>query len=228
MGSRLSGSIFSPALDTIQNIGYQPLYITFFQTTHLPLTSTFLKPGGPGPLPAQLLSIIDSSQAPNSTFNSIIELSLLRTTTDPPQDTSSTKYLYRLLSSSPIHYTSLAASLGFQHNVIEDWTQQKIPYAYPVMQPWLPKDIRGDFQLGPNVWTTNGAEGILGSSVSLAWNVGRLVGRNVGRQIVGEVEEKLRQNEERLRKANEKNEQRLRQAEEEAEYLRKEEDKHLQ
>lgn len=61
------------------------------------------------------------------------------------------------------------------------------------MQATLSKNIQGDFRLGKDIWTTNGVEGPLGSSVELAWMVGGNVGRLVGKHLVGEgAEEQLR------------------------------------
>ncbi|KAF7857975.1 hypothetical protein EAF04_009332 [Stromatinia cepivora] len=192
-------SIFN--LDVSQDIEYQPVYITFFITSSL-LTSTSLKDGSSAPLPVQLLPIIDTTQPLNSTHNTIIELTLLRPlnpfpshqTPGPPQSISTTKYLYRLLTSTPLPHTSLYTTLKLQENTIEieTWTQHKIPYAYPVMQPQFPKNVDGEFQLGNHVWRTNAAEGVWGSEVEVAWCVGRLVGRNVGRGLEGEVEGRLK------------------------------------
>ncbi|ESZ91742.1 hypothetical protein SBOR_7849 [Sclerotinia borealis F-4128] len=183
------------SLGTDHDIEYRPVYITFFLVSS-PISSSILKAGSSDPLPAQLLPIIDPDH-PNdpktSNSESIIELSLLRSIINTT-NTQSPKYLYRLLSSNPISNHSLSTTFGFENDLkIENWTQQEIPYAYPVMQPLLPKDIQGDFRLGENIWTTSGGEGPLGSSVDLAWMVGGNVGRLVGRNIGGEgVEGRLR------------------------------------
>ncbi|RAL59096.1 hypothetical protein DID88_006742 [Monilinia fructigena] len=77
-------------------IEYQPLYITFFLAPS-PISSSFLKSGSS--LPAQLLPIINSHDHKDPTFDSIIELSLLRSIVGYD---NSTKYMYRLfLFSNP-------------------------------------------------------------------------------------------------------------------------------
>ncbi|KAJ8061977.1 hypothetical protein OCU04_009760 [Sclerotinia nivalis] len=192
--SRDHESIFN--LDISQEIEYQSVYITFFITSSL-LRSTSLKGGSSAPLPAQLLPIIDNTQPPNSTHNTIIELTLLRPlnplSSPQPSDSPSSRYLYKLLTSTPLTHTSLTTTLALQEHIIEieTWTQHKIPYAYPLMQPRFVKNVNGEFQLGDHVWRTNAAEGVLASSVDGAWLVGGLVGRNVGRGIEGEVEGRL-------------------------------------
>ncbi|KAG4030237.1 hypothetical protein MFRU_013g02530 [Monilinia fructicola] len=163
--------------ETGYDIEYQPVYITFFLAPS-PISSSFLKSGSS--LPAQLLPIINSHDPKDPAFDSIIELSLLRPIVGYD---NSAKYMYRLLSSQPISNVTLVTSLGLTKDITESWTQHQIPYAYPSMQALLPKEIKGDFQLGKNIWTTNGAEGPLGSSVELAWTVGENVGRLVGRDI---------------------------------------------
>ncbi|KAB8292076.1 hypothetical protein EYC80_007822 [Monilinia laxa] len=153
------------------DIEYQPVYVTFFLAPS-PISSSLLNSGSS--LPAQLLPVINPHDPKDPAFDSIIELSLLRSIVGYD---SSTKYMYRLLSSQPVTNVSLVTSLGITEDITESWTQHKIPYAYPLMQALPPKEIKGDFQLGKNIWTTNGAEGPLGSSVELAWTMGENVGR---------------------------------------------------
>ncbi|KAI9640759.1 hypothetical protein NHQ30_011068 [Ciborinia camelliae] len=196
--------------DITHDTKYQPVYVTFFLIPSF-ISSSFLGGDPSNPLPAQLLPIIDPNHPSNPTYNSIIELSLIRLITI---NDGSKMYLYRLLSSSAITKLSFYAALGIENDDeiddehLKNWTQHEIPHAYPIMQALLPKNIKGDFRLGKNIWTTNGAEGAMGSSVGLSWTVGENVGRLVGRQIIREgVEKRLKEREregntERLKEVN--------------------------
>ncbi|KAF7945129.1 hypothetical protein EAE96_009908 [Botrytis aclada] len=185
--------------DDTQDIEYQPLYITFFTTSSL-LTSSLKN--APSPLPAQLLPVLDPQQPSTSPFNSIIEISLLRTIfpssqsadfnphASNPSNPPNHLYLYRLLSSQPISPTSLSSTLHLPNTTnLETWTQQKISHAYPFTQTFRPdsKEEKGSLKLGDHIWTTQGIESVLGSLVEGAWNAGRMVGVNVAGEIWEEV-----------------------------------------
>lgn len=169
-------SIFN--VDITQDIEYQPVYITFFTTSSL-LTSTSLKEKSSSPLPSQLLPIIDNTQPLTSPHNTIIELTFLRplNPSSSPHDQNQPptslppKYLYKLLTSTPLTLTSLITTLAIPENIIErdSWIQWEISYAYPRMWPWFVGDGNGsgdgsgEFQVGKQVWriNSNGAEGVI-------------------------------------------------------------------
>lgn len=178
---------------------YQPVYTTFFTLSSR--ISSFLNPKLNNPLPAQLLPIRNSDHPHDPTFDSFIELSLLRPLSSS-HDSIPKTYLYRLLTSIPLSPITLTTFLSLSDppdNPIGNWKQHAIPYAYPKMQATLSKNIKGDFRLGKDIWTTNGVEGPLGSSVELAWMVGGNVGRLVGKHLVGEgAEEQLRKGDRNL------------------------------
>ncbi|EMR91221.1 putative prenylcysteine oxidase 1 precursor protein [Botrytis cinerea BcDW1] len=192
LGETQDGKSLYPRDDT-QDPEYQPLYITFFTTSSL-LTSSLKN--ARSPLPAQLLPILDPKQPSTSPFNSLIELSLLRTIHPPPQAPNPTpqQYLHRLLSSQPITPTSFTSILHLPNTTqIETWNQQEIRHAYPHTQTFLPDttEDKGSLKLGDRIWTTRGIEGVLGSLVEGAWNGGRMVGENIAREILEEVEAKF-------------------------------------
>ncbi|KAF7907898.1 hypothetical protein EAE99_011809 [Botrytis elliptica] len=197
LGETQDGKSLYPLDDDTQDIEYRPLYITFFTTSSL-LTSTLHN--APSPLPAQLLPILDSHQPSTSPFNSLIELSLLRTIFPPsqppnfnpysPQPPNPPKYLYRLLSSHPISSTSFSSILHLPNTTkLENWNQQEIPHAYPLTRtfPSNAKEEKGSLKLGDHIWTTRGIERVLGDLVEGAWNAGRMVGGNIAREIFDEV-----------------------------------------
>ncbi|TGO22893.1 hypothetical protein BPAE_0151g00210 [Botrytis paeoniae] len=201
LGNTQDGESFYPLDDDTQDIEYQPLYITFFTTSSL-LTSSLKN--APSPLPAQLLPILDSRQPSTTPFNSLIELSLLRTIFLPsqspnfnphsPNPPNPPKYLYRLLSSRPISSKSLSSILHLPNSTeLETWNQQEIPHAYPLIQTFPPdsKEEKGSLKLGDHIWTTRGIERVLGDLVEGAWNAGRMVGGNVAGEIWEEVEARL-------------------------------------
>ncbi|TGO56142.1 hypothetical protein BOTNAR_0229g00080 [Botryotinia narcissicola] len=200
LGKTQDGESLYPLDDDFQDIEYQPLYITFFTTSSL-LTSSLKN--APSPLPAQLLPIFDSHQPSTSPFNSLIELSLLRTIFPPsqspdfnhhsPHPPNPPKYLYRLLSSHPLTSTSFSSILHLPNSTnLETWNQQKIPHAYLLTQTFPPdsQEEKGSLKLGDHIWTTRGIERVLGDMVEEVWNAGRMVGRNVAEEIFEEVGEK--------------------------------------
>ncbi|TGO14639.1 hypothetical protein BTUL_0050g00340 [Botrytis tulipae] len=200
LGKTQDGESLYPLDGDIQDIEYQPLYITFFTTSSL-LTSSLKK--APSPLPAQLLPIFDSHQPSTSPFNSLIELSLLRTIFPPsqspefnphsPHPPNPPTYLYRLLSSHPLTPISFSSILHLPNSTnLETWNQQKIPHAYPLTQtfPSDSQEEKGSLKLGDHIWTTRGIERVLGDMVEGAWNAGRMVGRNVADDVFEEVGEK--------------------------------------
>ncbi|KAF7917824.1 uncharacterized protein EAE97_011962 [Botrytis byssoidea] len=200
LGKTQDGESLYPLDDDFQDIEYQPLYITFFTTSSL-LTSSLKN--APSPLPAQLLPILDSRQPSTSPFNSLIELSLLRTIFPPsqspdfnphsPHPPNPPKYLYRLLSSHPLTPTSFSSILHLPNSTnLETWNQQEITHAYPLTQtfPSDSQEEKGSLKLGDHIWTTRGIERVLGDMVEEAWNAGRMVGRNVATEIFEEVAEK--------------------------------------
>ncbi|KAF5868722.1 putative prenylcysteine oxidase 1 precursor protein [Botrytis fragariae] len=200
LGKTQDGESLYPLDDDTQDIEYQPLYITFFTTSSL-LTSSLKN--APSPLPAQLLPILDSRQPSTSPFNTLIELSLLRTIFPPsqspdfnphsPNPQNHPEYLYRLLSSHPISFTSFSSILHFPNTTkVENWNQQEIPHAYPLIQTLLPdaEQEKGSLKLGDHIWTTRGIERVLGDLVEGAWNAGRMVGGNIAEEIFEEAEGK--------------------------------------
>ncbi|KAF7914591.1 uncharacterized protein EAF01_000997 [Botrytis porri] len=202
LGITHDGKSLYPLDDNTQDIEYQSLYITFFTTTSL-LTSSLHNT--PSPLPAQLLPIFDANQPSTSPYNSLVEISLLRTIfpafqapdfNPHPPNPPKRLYLYRLLSSHPISPTFLSSILHLPNTtILETWNQQEILHAYPIT-PTFPsgsasnpdsKEEKGNLKLGDNIWTTRGIEKVLGSEVWGAWYMGRMVGGNLAGEIGEEV-----------------------------------------
>jgi prenylcysteine oxidase/farnesylcysteine lyase len=147
---------------------YRAQYMTFFSTRSPLPHSRF---GRGDTLPNQLLPQTPSSEG-------ITEISFLRTITHP-----TLSHQYRLLSSLPLSNATFQMYIGLEPDALESWTQYSIPYAYPPMYARSSVEVKGEFEMRTGLWTTSGAEGVLGSSVDLSW----VVGRNVGRLVGGEI-----------------------------------------
>ncbi|PQE11616.1 prenylcysteine oxidase protein [Rutstroemia sp. NJR-2017a WRK4] len=147
---------------------YRAQFITFFSTREPLAHSRF---GSGDTIPSQLLP-----QAPSS--EGITEISFLRTITHPTPS-----HHYRLLSSLPVSNATFQTYIGLELDTLESWTQYSIPYAYPPMYARSIVEAQGDFAMRKGLWTTSGAEGVLGSSVDLSW----VVGRNVARLVSAEI-----------------------------------------
>ncbi|KAM3077525.1 hypothetical protein ACMFMG_006863 [Clarireedia jacksonii] len=149
---------------------YRVQYITFF-STRSPLPHSRFGSRSSDTLPTQLLPQTPSPEG-------ITEISLLRTITHP-----TLSHQYRVLSSVSISNATFQRYMGMEPDTLETWTQYSIPYAYPLMYARSSVEVEEDFAIREGLWTTSGAEGVLGSSVDLSW----VVGRNVGRLVSAEL-----------------------------------------
>jgi len=152
---------------------YRSVWVTFL-VTESKLDAEYFKTSS---VPDQILPIQGQGQVKE--LKGIHEIAFLRPIFGPDLAPTSVKYLYRVLSSSPM--SKLAAKTFGKAGVVEV-IEEEIQNAYPLLYPRSQSEALGKFEIVDGLWHTSIAEGVA-STIDWSWVVGENVGRLVGSEI---------------------------------------------
>jgi prenylcysteine oxidase/farnesylcysteine lyase len=163
----------SSLLQQQEEVYYRSVWVTFLVTENK-LDAGYFKSSS---LPDQILPTQGPGQVKE--LEGIHEIAFLRPIFGPDLAPTSVKYLYRVLSSSPM--SKLAVKTFGEAEVVEV-IEEEIQNAYPLLFPRSQSETLGKFEILDGVWQTSIAESVA-SSIDWSWVVGENVGRLVGAAI---------------------------------------------
>jgi hypothetical protein len=156
---------------------YRSVWVTFLMTANK-LDAGYFKTSS---VPDQILPIQGPGQVKE--LEGIHEIAFLRPIFGPDLAPTSVKYLYRVLSSSPM--SKLAMKTFGEAGVVE-MIEEEIQNAYPLLFPRSQSETLGKFEIAEGLWHTSVAEGVA-SSIDWSWVVGENVGRLVGSEMKANI-----------------------------------------
>jgi hypothetical protein len=153
---------------------YRSVWVAFLVTANK-LDAEYFNTSSP--VPDQILPIQGPDQVKD--LEGIHEIACLRPIFGPDLAAESVRYLYRVLSSSPLSRFGMRT---FRKAGVVEVIEKEIENAYPLLFPRPQSSTLGKFEIAGGLWHTSVAEGIA-SSIDWSWVVGENVGRLVGAEI---------------------------------------------